>query len=419
VSFLGTLLGADALDIEPGALYRRELELQAAAGEFDTVSPLLAFLAGKSEAGKIVTVERALGLTAVYAAIRILADTVGMLPLKTYARLQGGGVQEAWYDPLYPILAEQPNIEMTAVTLWSLVNAPLNAWGDCFLGKEFNSNGVLIGLWPIKPEQVRVERRDGVKLYWIRDNFGRERPTPYTDAEIIHILGMTIDGVRGLSPIAVAREAFGAGLALDEYANRFWSNSGIPALAVITPENTDLAGNAARLRERQWRKKFGGSRRSNKVAFLEHGTTIETISMPLRDAQFVEQQKWQVQQAARVFRVPMSLIAGDNVDSSLTYRTVESDAIHFLTHSVQPWLVRIEQALKRHPDIYTRRALFSKFDADELLRSDLKTRAEADFRSTGGRGWKKPSEVRPDYGLPSDTSLDDLAPGPELPVAAK
>jgi HK97 family phage portal protein len=420
VSFLRTLAGADALadDVlaEHEALGQAQRELQAALGEFDTVSPLLAFLAGKTDAGKLVTVERALGITAVYAAIRILSDTVGMLPLKVWARLQGGGVQEAWYDPAHRLLSETPNQEMTAATLWSLVMAHLNAWGDAFLGKEFDSSGRVSALWPIRPDHVRVERKGGVKLYWIRDNLGREDPTPYTDADVVHIMGMSIDGLRGLSPIQLAKQAFGAGLALDEYANHFWSNSALPSLAVIGPENEQLVEDARDRRERKWQRKFRGSRRSNKVVFLEHGTTLQPISVPLADAQFIEQQKWGVQQAARVFRVPMSLIAGESVDSSLTYRTVESDAIHFLTHSVQPWLVRIEQSLHRHSDIFPRRSLYSQFDVEELLRSDIKTRAYATSLAVGGKPWAKPSEVRPGWGYSADTSLDD-APAGALPAA--
>jgi HK97 family phage portal protein len=232
-------------------------------------------------------------------------------------------------------------------------------------------------------------------------------------------MGMSLDGIRGLSPVSLARQAFGAGLALDEYANHFWSNSGIPGLAVIEPERSSEVGEDARdRRERRWQKKFRGSRRSNKVVFLEHGSTIQPISLPLKDAQFIEQQKWGVQQAARVFRVPMSLIAGESVDSSLTYRTVEGDAIHFLTHSVQPWLVRIEQALMRHKDVFPRRSLFAAFRTEALLRSDIKTRSEADHRATGGRAWKKPSEVRQSWGLSPDTSLDNLPPSSAPPVGA-
>lgn len=382
----------------------------------------MAFQQATSQTGVRVTVEGSFRLAAVWACVRVLSDTVGSLPCCVYRRTEGGADGElAPSSASWRILHDRPNPEMTAMDCWSLVVTHLNTWGNAYLGKDFLGDEV-VALWPIAPPRVQVARRRGVKVYLVKSEDGtRERE--YGPDEIIHVKGMSLDGLTGLSPIEHARETIGAGLAMQEHANRTFANGAMPGgVMSVRGSLTEEAGNRLR---RAWNALFRGVRNAGKVAVLEDGATFTPVQFNSRDAQFVESMKMTVQDIARVFRVPVSLIEGDK-GGSLTYSTVEADAIHFVTHSIRPWLVRIEQALAADPDLFPisragmPAAEYPEFDVDVLLRADVKTRAEVHALELDPvKGWKRPREVRRSEGLPYDSSFDiptDPAPQ-EAPVA--
>jgi HK97 family phage portal protein len=372
--------------------------------------PLLSFFGARSQAGKTVSVESALGLAAVYSCIAVRTDTVAALSLLTYQRDGKGSRREAVSDPTYKLLRLRPNPEMTAATCWGLVETHMSAWGEFFLGKTFVGNRVA-ELWPIRPDRVEVERKDGVKLYWIRDGYGVRSKVPYTSNEIIHGIRFTLDGLRGLSPIGLAREAFGAGLALDEYLNKFWSEGAI--LSGVLSTDKEMNDDTARRLERRIRQRLNqGTRRAWRMPVLEEGLQYQPIALPLKDAQFVELQKWTLETAARVIRVPLSMVNAATSDSSLKYSTVEGENLQYLTHHIAPGLIRIEQALAADQHLFPTMERYPEFLVDTLLRADAKVRAEVFSIATGRRPWMRGSEVRPAYNLPEDDTIDELAPAP-------
>jgi HK97 family phage portal protein len=391
-------------------------ELETRAGQpVDTPWWFPAFMGAESFTGKWVTVEQSLSLPTVYAAIRVLSDAVGTLPLLTYQRRDDGTRAKARQDQVYDLLSVEPNPEMTARDLWQLVTAHLNSWGDAFLGKQIRGNRVK-ALWPIRPDLVDVARERGQKVFYVRDINGNYENggKPYTQADIIHIKALTLEGLRGASPIELAREAIGHGLALDEYANRFFSNGAVPRVALKHPGK--LGDQAHDRLKADWKSKYGGLRKSNETAVLEEGMEVEVLSLPFEDAQFVEQQKFSVQQVSRIFRIKASMIDGSTGDS-LTYKTVESDALHFVTWSLRPWLVAIEQALWRDKDLFPNRGLYPEFLVDALLRADTKTRYEA-YQIGINSKFLKPSEARERENLEPDPELDKAAAAPPPPPVA-
>ncbi len=196
---------------------------------YDDGDPFLELLR-QTAAGKTVTVERALNVAAVWAAVRILSDTIGSLPLIVYRR-EGEGRGRADSSRSSRLLHDDPNPEMTAMTLWALVAVHLNTWGNSYLGKTFRGAQVT-ELWPIRPDRVRVGRERGVKVFRVKDENGRELKQVFTAREIIHLHGLTLDGVAGISPIAVARESIGAALAMDEYSNSFFREGALPRMVL-------------------------------------------------------------------------------------------------------------------------------------------------------------------------------------------
>lgn len=391
------------------------------AGEPDDTSWLRdSFFGASSNSGETVTVERALTLDTVFACVRVLADSVGALPLRVYARgPAGASTEERWSSWQSRLLRDEPNQEMTAVDVWSLVVAWLATNGNAYLGKTF-VGGQVSALWPIHPERVRVGREGGRLVYYVRSEDGvKERR--HTAREIIHIRGLSFDGLMGVSVISYARHQVGAGLAMDKYQGSFYRNDATPRGTLNSPNRLSEDG-VGRL-ARGWRALFGGVSNSHKVAVLEEGVTFTPISVSLDDAQFVESQRMTGQKVCRMFRVPPEMVGLDS-GNSLTYSTVEGQGIQFERYTIRPWLARIEQALNRDRDLFPgeSRALFCEFDAQSLLRADLKTRYEAYALALDpAKGWMKPNEIRPWERLPVDPSFDvpaEPVPAPNQEVQA-
>ena len=360
-----------------------------------------AFKGGGSEAGRTVTVANSLAVAGVWSAVRILSDTIGTLPLVTY-RLNGVNKERAVDARVYDLLHEQPNPEMTAATLWGLVVTYLNTWGNAYLGKTKRGRNVT-ELWPIRPDRVRVWRENGRKMYGVRDANGVE--TKFTSDDIIHIHGITLDGLTGLSPVAMARESIGAAMAMDQYTNTFFREGALPRM--VLRHKGRLTGDGKRNLRRQWEQRYRGSARANRVAVLEEDVDVKILSLPQRDLEFVEQRGWTLQELARWFRVPVSMLEGDKGGSSMTYRTVEGDSIAFVTHSVRPWAVRIEQAINNDRDLFPSNTFGCEFLVDSLLRGETLARYQAfQIALDPNTGWMLPSEVRVIENLSFDARFD-------------
>lgn len=403
MSLLGTIVGAGPA------------QARHAHGAEDSATVLEAFLGSRTQAGKTVTVESALGLAAVWACVRLLEGSIGQLPLIVYERLDDDGRRRAQGHPAHRLLGRQPNAEMTPRFFWGLVMTHLATWGNAYLGKTF-AGGRVAELWPIIPKRVRVERRNGQKLFWVRDAKGVERRTPYTSAEIIHVVGFSLDGLTGLSPIGMAREAVGAGLAMDEYLNRFYSNSAMPR--IVLQSEKELSKTAAERLERRFNKLYRGVSKAHKTAVLEEGLKAEVLSLSAKDMEFVAQQNLTAKAAARIFGIPASRIDAE-LNQGLTYRNIAEDDLQLLKYGLAPWLVQLEQTVELDPDLFPpERPLgvsrfFPEFLTDALLRVDAKTRAEIHRTATGSRPWMKPSEIRRIENLPPDDSLDEAPPSAE------
>lgn len=364
----------------------------------DTLIDAMSFGGKVTDSGQRVTVNGALHLDSVLAAAVLLSETVGTLPLKTYQRKVGGGRVEAWYDRTYRLLHDEPNEEMTAATVWSLIELHLVTWGNGYLGKQRKGDQV-VGLWPLLPERMRVLREGGVKKfkYWAPD--GNEYT--YTARDVLHFMGPSLDGLVGLSPISYGRQAIGTALAGEEFGALFFNNAAVPRGVLET--QGELSEPASKRLKAQWDAAVGG-KNMHKVAVLEGGTKFHAITMPLEDAQFVEQAKLSVQKIARIFNIPPELIGGES-GGSLTYSTVEGQALHFLTHGVRRWLVRIEQTLARDRDLFPGdgRSVYPEFLAEAMLRADLKSRAEVYTKALDPiTGWMRRDEVRSRENLPPE-----------------
>lgn len=394
--------------VAPAPKRRGYTEVDAAQGGF-----LRSILAGWGMSGSgLVTPDSALGLPAVWACIRVLADDISSLPLPVYQRKAGGGRVRAYWEPAYRLLHDRPNTMMTPADLLSTTLLHLNTHGNAYWGKERHGR-IITNLWPIQPDRVEPAIVDGRVVYRVRE--GGEIKVYSSDA-ILHFKGMSQDGIKGLSPITVQRRAIAMGITLDEYAQSLFDNRGVPA-GVIKAKGQITKQKADELRDR-WEANYRGTANAGRVAILPEDAEFEAIALPLADAQYVELSKLSIAQSARIFRVPASMV-GASTGDSLTYKTVEGDALHYLRHSLRPWVTRIEQTINADADLCPPAAkIYSEFLVDAFLRADTKTRYEAYQLAAGGAPWMGTDEIRDLENLAADDRFTGVAPAPAVPAPA-
>ncbi len=351
----------------------------------NAVSAAQAFYYGSSAAGKSVTPRSALQISTVYACVRVIAETVASLPLHVYHYTDKGS-EKALEHPLYHVLHDEPNNEMTSFVLREAMLTHLLLWGNSYCQIVRNGRGHVLGLYPLLPDQMTVDRDSSGKLtydYTTRDSkVVRLRPE-----DVLHIPGLGFDGVMGYSPIALEKNAIGLGIAAEEYGSKFFSNGATPA-GVLTHPNT--VKNPSALRE-SWNAAYGGSSNSNRVAILEEGLKFEQISMPNNEAQFLETRKFQVSEICRIYRVPPHLV-GDLEHA--TFSNIEHQSISFAMHTIRPWLVRIEQAMNRalFPE-KEKGGFYVRFNIDGMMRGAYKERMEG-YAIARQNGWMSANDIR-------------------------
>ena len=351
----------------------------------DAISSAPAFYFGSSGAGKSVTVSSAIQMSTVYACVRVIAETIASLPLHVY-EVTGKGNMKATEHPLYRVLHDEPNLEMTSFILRETMLSHLLLWGNSYCQIIRSGRTQVIGLYPLMPDHMEVDRDSSGNLkYTYTTSEGRTILLSADD--VLHIPGLGFDGVMGYSPIALERNAIGLGLAAEEYGGKFFANGARPS-GVLTHPNT--VKDPKRLRE-SWNTAYGGSANANKVCILEEGMTYAPISIPNSEAQFLETRKFQVEEICRIFRVPPHLVC--NLDRA-TFSNIEHSSIDFAVHTIRPWLVRIEQAINRALFSDQEKArFFVRFNIDGLMRGDYKSRMEG-YAIARQNGWMSSNDIR-------------------------
>lgn len=331
-----------------------------------------------SATGKRVTPHSAMQSPAVFACVRVIAETVGSLPLPVYERLEPRGKRRATAHRLYPLLHDRPNPEMTSMQFVETLTAHAVTWGNGYAEIERTNGGEAIALWPLLPDRTGALRRDGVKFYATVTPDGR---TVRLEAdEVLHVPGLGFDGLSGYAPVTMAREAIGLALAAEEYGARFFSNGANPGGLLEHPGQ--LGDDTYRRLRKDWEEMHRGLSNAHRVAILEEGMKWHQLGMPHKDAQFLESRKFSVEEIARLFRVPPHKI---QELARSTNNNIEHQAIEFVVDTIRPWVVRWEQAINQ--TVFARRdrdRFFAEFLIDGLLRGDLQSRYQA---YAVGRQW--------------------------------
>jgi HK97 family phage portal protein len=359
-----------------------------------TVAPAWPYLA--PGAPTQVTAENVLRVSDAWACIRVLSDSIASLPLHAFRRADQGRVP-AGQDARIVRLLANPAPGSTGVDLISQVMTHLAIDGNAFLAKYRNGDGEIAQLGCLPPASVQVELR-GQRVVYILDTIHGH--TEVGPESVCHIKGLSVDGVRGVSPVAQCRVALGLSASLQDSARQFFDHGSRPSGILSAPSaNKDEVQS---LSER-WALKHGGSENQHKVAVVSGDITFTPLAFSADDNQFLQQRDLSAREVARCFRVPAWAIDAPT-GSSLTYANVQEQNRALVTHSLRPWLVRIERAITGDSDLCPG-GMYVQFELDGLLRA---TPAERAAQYTAGlnpvTGWLNRSEVR---------ELEDLPPEPE------
>jgi HK97 family phage portal protein len=316
-----------------------------------------------------VTPSTSLNVMAYLAGIRVLAEGVASLPLFVYQRLEGGGKQRATSHPLYPILHDQANPEMTSFIWRETAMGHVVAWGNSYSERETSVRG-LKALWPLRPDRMQVmwnaERRRKVYRYRLPDGSTVDLPPE----RVLHIRGLSPDGLVGYAPLSLMAKTLGLSLSAAEFSKRTFDNNARPGVVLTHPKT--LSDTARSNLEKSWKENHEGLSNAQRTAILEEGVTVTEVGFPPEQTQLLEMRTFEVREIARGLNIRPHKI-GDLADA--TYSNIEQQAIDHVVSDLRPWLVRWESQINM--DLVGDPRFFVEFLVDGLLRGDAESRSRA------------------------------------------
>lgn len=354
-----------------------------------------------SVAGRRVTPSSAFGLPAALAAIRILAQTVGSMPMLVHSGERHASSVPAPDAPQWALLNRRPNDQQTPFDFYSFLITSLQGYGGAAILKTKGRGGVE-ELYPMDPRRY-APRVEGGKLV-----FHLHGGAKLTREDVIYVPGLLLENpLIGVSPITAHANAIGTAIGVEEYAGRFFENDATPGGVLNMPFNSNST--QAKDQKELWEDGHRGGNRAHKMAVLFGGATYQTVGVNARDAQIVESQQWGVDQMARCFGLP-GWILGAEKDGAGALSS-EARRAELLMFAVQPWIARIEQALHKDDDLFPDKSLFPAMFSDGLLRADTATRYAAYLQGRQA-GWLSVNDIRAEENKPPIEGGDEYQTTP-------
>ena len=352
------------------------------------------FLFGRTTSGKPVNERTAMQTTAVYACVRILAEAIASLPLHVYEYQDDGGKKLVHDHPLYYLLHDEPNPEMTSFVFRETLMSHLLIWGNAYAQIIRDGAGRVLGLYPLLPDKMDVQRDDRGNIYYVYSRNSDENPMfkeygniKLKAEDVLHIPGLGFDGLIGYSPIAMAKNAVGMTLACEEYGASFFANGANPGGVL---EHPGVLKDPSKVRE-SWNSVYRGVNNAHKIAVLEEGMKYQQIGIPPEEAQFLETRKFQINEIARLYRIPPHMV-GDLDKSS--FSNIEQQSLEFVKYTLDPWVIRWEQSLQRSLLLPGEKGkYFIKLNVDGLLRGDYQSRMNG-YAVGRQNGWFSANDIR-------------------------
>jgi HK97 family phage portal protein len=358
-----------------------------------------------ADVGEGVSTTGAMRIAGVFACVRAIVDASILTPFVVYRKLADGSRQRVPGGKLVDLLTK-PSPTLTAPALVAQLVQHLVTHGECFIGKV-RPGGPIEALVPLAPDRMQVEVKRGVPVYTY---YSPDPSKPVVDnlgpADVLHVFGLSLDGIRGASPISLCRNTFGLAETLGKSAAELYENGTVPSGIVKVPSGPGAQDQADAL-VKAWERRHS---KRGRIAVVSGDVSFEGVSMTLADSEFIRTCDMSLQDIARIFGVPPSRINAVSSDS-LTYSTVESEATAFATHALSPRLKLLEAAISADADLCSM-PQYVEADLDALLRGDSAGRAAFYTQALNpATGWMDRNEVRERESLPPKET-----PAPTLPV---
>jgi len=348
-----------------------------------------AFGGTATASGQVVTVDSSLREPAVFACVRVISEDVASLPCKIYQKGSDGDREQISSHPVARLFQVAPNPEMSVFSYVETMQQHLLLYGNAYSEIERNGIGDPIALWILKPSLMRIKIVDGAVIYEYDNRMSFESD------KILHIRGMSSDGILGLSPIQYMRETIGGLSAMSKAGNKFFANASRPSGVLSHPAK--LSEDAAKRLRQGWDGMYSGlSDNIGRTAILEEGMRFDSMSIPHSDAQWIEAKAFALQDIARIYRIPPHMI-GDLSRSS--FSNIESQQISYMQQTVMPWTRRWSAEINRSLLKSDDNSIFSEFLAEEMLRGNTTERFDA-YRTARETGWMSVNEIRQKENMP-------------------
>lgn len=342
-----------------------------------------------SSSGVIIGEREARSISTVYACCRVLCETVGSVPLILYRRLPGGGKERAVDHELYSLLHDAPNAFQTSINFRELLQNHLCLRGNGYAQIVRDNGGMVRDLIPLAADRIEPKMSQDLALEYEYTPVGGGPKKILTQQQVLHIKGLSSDGLKGLSVLDLAKDTFGLAITQDGHAARYFSQGATPSLIVRHPKA--LGEVAYTNLKKSLQEKYSGVENANKLMLIEEGMDVTPVTMTNEQSQMIQARKFSVSDICRWFRVPPHMV-GDL--ERATFSNIEQQSLEFIIYTMTPWFVRWEQALNQALlSEYEREEYFFGFLVDGLLRGDIKTRYDA--YATGRQwGWLSVDDIR-------------------------
>lgn len=373
-------------------LERRATYQQALSTFKDPGQWLIDWFGGGTESasGQVVNERTALALSAVYGCVHIIAETIATLPLFVYERTKAGK-EKAIDHPLFPILHDEFSEDIASLNAREMLTGHCATWGNAYAFIERNGRGQVLSITPLRPDRMKPERTNGKTTYTYTHMVGGvETPRTYAPFDILHVAGMGFDGLIGYSPIRIAMQAIGLGMATEKFGSALFKRGARPSGILRTPKvfKTDDARKAFK---NSFLSAIEGEEGWLGVPLLEEGMEWQALGVPPDEAQFLETRKLQVVEVCRFYRMQPHKI--QHLDNA-TFSNIEHQAIEHVVDTILPWARRWEAEFNRKCFMPSERGRFyAQFNLAGLLRGDIKARFEA-YHIARGDAWLNANEIR-------------------------
>lgn len=373
---------------------RNAIEKRMSLSDFDSVLDMLASGGVPSYTGKQVSPLNAMQVGAVWACVNVLADDFATLPLPPYRWIDPGTSREEARDHyLWPLLMDQANPRMSAHRFKKTMETWRQLWGNAYAEIDSNGRGQITALWPWRPDRVRVWLKDPgdyrSEVYYTYFPVNRKYdPVTRGEHQMLHVRGISLDGIMGMTPVEVHRQTIGLSMAMTEHAGRFYSNGATVKNVLRHPGKLSDKAEAS-LRERM--KEYRGVENAHKMLLLEEGMEFADVGMKMADAQFIESMNMADLDIARMYKVPAHRI---NMLDRATNNNIEQLAMEYVQYTLGPnaanWTGEIHASCLSGRE---RQSIFIEPDFTNLLNGDHAARA-AYYTALSNVSGLSPDEIR-------------------------